>query len=281
MDAEHRHEWIEALDSDARDQEAYWEKRGEVDALLLRTAWLRNRCVASGSPQSWSVRDAAILMSHAASLGDGFALAHDRGTRERTSRLLEFDPIQAYVNLAFFDAELVNDEWELADAEAHRVAKAPYIENRRELLSMSGVDCPAPCTSEQLDEIETRRHVHIQFHWAECGLTRECSEDLLKRRDELKAPLFDIDLELARTEEARSLPYRKRAELVRASYVLAIQMIAEATGVELNTMWLRRIADVESPQLMGADDLGVALARARALVDQQLETPRAGTTDQF
>ena len=277
LDSEHRHQWIEALDSEAEDQEAYWAKRAEVDTLLLRTAWLRSRCVAgAGSSQSWSRRDAAILMSHSASLGDGFALAHDRGTRERAFRLLEIHPIQAYVNLALFDAELVNEEWKQADADARRVAKAPYMENRRELLSMSGVDCPAPCTSEQLDEIETSTHMHVQFQWAQCGLTRDCSEESLKRRDELRAPLIDIDLELARTHEARSLPYRKRAEMAKASYVLAIKMVAEEKGVEPSRMWLRRISDIDNPQLMEADDLDVALARARALVDQQLETRRSG-----
>ena len=141
---------------------------------------------------------------------------------------------------------------------------------------MSGVDCPAPCTSEQLDEIETSTHMHVQFQWAQCGLTRDCSEESLKRRDELRAPLIDIDLELARTHEARSLPYRKRAEMAKASYVLAIKMVAEEKGVEPSRMWLRRISDIDSRQLMEADDLDVALARARALVDQQLETRRSG-----
>ena len=65
---------------------------------------------------------------------------------------------------------------------------------------------------------------------------------------------------------ARSLPHRKRAEAVAVKYVLAVESLTQATGVEVNRALLRRMADPDDPELLTADEVEQARFEAARLV---------------
>ena len=245
---------------EAPDQEAYVEGAQRLDDLYYRTMWKRARCVASKGVLDWMRGERWDgLLARAARLGDDFALAHHSGDRRHAARLMEFNPPLAFLQLASLDIQNVRGAWDQEDSTAGWRIVEEGLEDRIRLLKMAGIDCGAPCTAKAVDALQHR----LRRHLSECS-AQKCA-NLAEMRN-LQADLQRPYEELYLSRRARSLPHRKRAEAVAVKYVLAVESLTQATGVEVNRALLRRMADPDDPELLIADEVEQARFEAARLV---------------
>ena len=270
---------------EAPDQEAYMAGRKRVDELYYRTAWKRMRCAASEDMLAWMRADRwGGLLDHAARLGDEFALAgHVRdwrhaalldeetakaaelADRRHAARLMELNPPQGLLQLASLDIQDVRDAWhEEDDAAGPRLADR--LDDYIRLLKMAGLECPDPCTAKAVDEL-----LHVfprRLDSCRAGRAEKCAN--LTEMTELWEELLRPGRAWSLSRPARSLPHRKRVEAVALKYVLAVESLAEATGVAVDKELLRRMADPDDPELLTADEVEQARFEAAQLVAQWL-----------
>ena len=266
---------------EAPDQEAYMAGRKRVDELYYRTAWKRVRCAASEDMVAWMHGDRwRGLLGHAARLGDEFALAghvrdwrhaafFDKETaaadkmadRRHAEKLMELNPPQGLLQLASLDIQDVRDAWDEEDSAARWGLFEERLDDRIRLLKMAGIDCADPCTVKAVDKLE---HLYRR-RLSDCR-AEKCANlaDMTKLDAELDRPLDELYL----ARPARSLPHRKRVEAVALKYVLAVESLAEATGVAVDKELLRRMADPDDPELLTAGEVEQARFEALQLVAQ-------------
>ena len=266
---------------EAPDQEAYMAGRKRVDELYYRTAWKRVRCAASEEMVAWMHGDRwRGLLGHAARLGDEFALAghvrdwrhtafFDKETaaagevadRRHAAKLMELNPLQGLLQLASLDIQDVRDAWDEEDSAARWGLFEERLDDRIRLLKMAGIDCADPCTVKAVDKLE---HLYRR-RLSDCR-AEKCANlaDMTKLDAELDRPLDELYL----ARPARSLPHRKRLEAVALKYVLAVESLAEATGVEVDKELLRRMADPDDPELLTKGEVEQARFEAAQLAAQ-------------
>ena len=267
---------------EAPDQEAYLAGRKRVDELYYRTAWKRVRCAASEEMVAWMHGDRwRGLLGHAARLGDEFALAgHVRdwrhtaffdtetaeagevADRRHAAKLMELNPPQGLLQLASLDIQDVRDAWNEEDSAASWRLFEERLDDRIRLLKMAGIDCADPCTVKAVDKLE---HLYRR-RLSDCR-AEKCANlaDMTKLDAELDRPLDELYL----ARPARSLPHRKRLEAVALKYVMAVESLAEATGVDVDKELLRRMADPDDPELLTKGEVEQARFEAAQLVVAQ------------
>ena len=267
----------------APDQEVYMKGRKRLDALYFRTAWKRARCVESGEMLRWMRGERwGGLLARAARLGDEFALAGhvrdwrhaalldeetakaaERADRRHAARLMELNPPQGLLQLASLDIQDVRGAWGEEESASGRRLLEENLDDHIRLLELAGIECGDPCTPDAVDSLAHR----LRSRLVKCG-PKSCANyaEMWKLHTDLQRPYTERGV----SRPARSLPHRKRVEAVALKHVLAVESLAEATGVEVDKELLRRMADPDDPELLTADEVEQARFEAAQLVAQLL-----------
>ena len=248
----------------APDQEVYMKGRKRLDALHFRTAWKRARCMESGEMLKWMRGERwGGLLARAARLGDEFALAHYSGDRRHAARLMDLNPPLAFLQLASLGIQDVRGAWDEEESASGRRLLEENLDDHIRLLELVGIECGDPCTPEAVNALEHR----LRSRLAKCG-PKSCANyaEMWKLHTDLQRPYTERGV----SRPARSLPHRKRVEAVALKHVLAVESLAEATGLKVDQELLRRMADPDDPELLTADEVEQARFEAAQLVAQLL-----------
>ena len=265
----------EALNAPLADTGEYWRQRERVDEVYFRTAWLRSRCEDQRETLAAMLPRADVLdglMQRAAGFGDEFALSHNWQGRWRAMELQDSNLLLGWVHLgqshaAAVEAELRNEMQRAID---ELDAGSPYFQSRLRVLEMADIECPSPCTPEQLRTTEKRfereiRIFRVQAYGA-CGRGDcEHSDALLE---------VDRQLALARAERTRTgmiAGYAKRAEALRVRFALAVEGLAAERGVPLDVAMLRRVlANPDVPRHLDSTEVERLRTVAQEMVARAL-----------
>ena len=234
-DGQARQRMIDQYAASSSDQQTFLRQRRDEDRLRFRTAWLASKCMRDGAWLTWMAarpRQFDNMMARAARLGDSFALAHDTGTPERARRLLAINPAQAYLHLAALESNRIESEWARKVRSIDQEAREPYLEVRRQYLALAGVECPAPCSEENLRALETEHERTVWIWRTRCYIDLpNCP--LAEKIEELEAALKPARVAAGQVMAPLREEYRSRIEAVRLKYVIAAETAAAAAGVEL------------------------------------------------
>ena len=258
------------------DQQSYWHNRRREDEKRFRTAWLASKCVRHGGSLAWMADRPRLfddMMARAARLGDSFALAHDVGTPERARRLLAIDPAQAYLHLAVLESNRLHDEWSRKARAVENETEKPYFDVRRRYLALAGVECPDPCSEENLRALETE-HERTVWRWrARCyrQLPEPCplAEKIEAMREALAPARRAAAPRLASLREE----YLGLTEAARLKYVIAAEAVAAAAGVESRG---HHYANPERPEHLDSHGVHLARVAARAMIAEHQARLGAG-----
>ena len=259
VDAEGRERALAGWGERAPDQEAWAAGKRRLDDLYYRTAWKRARCQMAVPMLRWMRGERwEGMLARAARLGDAFALAHHVGTPKHAGRLTALDAPQGLLHLASSELRAIRDMWRREDSDAGWRVVEEQHEDRIRLLKLAGIDC-GDCT---LKAVDRAFHHTYDYHFREC-VKVQCAN--LEAMRELRAALMRPITELNLTESARSLPHRKRAEAAALKYALALQTLAEAAGVDVDSGLLRQLGDPDAPALLTDEEVERAREVAQLL----------------
>ena len=259
VDAAGRGRALERWSERAPDQEAWAAGKRRLDDLYHRTAWKRARCRASAPMLEWMGGERwEGLLARAARLGDAFALAHHLGDAAHAEKLAEIDAPQGHLHLASLELRNVRDAWREEDSEAGWSVFKEQLDDRIRLLRLAGIDC-GDCAME---DVNKAFHTY-RYHFRQCAKVK-CAN--LEAMRELDAALGRPYEALSSTRSTRSLPHRRRAEAVALKYALAVEALARAAGVEVDSNLLRHLADADAPTLLTAEEVEQVRGEAARLV---------------
>ena len=259
VDAEGRGRALERWSERAPDQEAWAAGKRRLDDLYHRTAWKRARCRASTPTLEWMGGERwEGLLARAARLGDAFALAHHLGDAAHAAKLAEIDAPQGHLHLASLELRNIRDAWREEDSEAGWSVFKEHLDDRIRLLRLAGIDC-GDCAME---DVNKAFHTY-RYHFRQCAKVK-CAN--LEAMRELDAALGRPYEALSSTRSTRSLPHRRRAEAVALKYALAVEALARAAGVEVDSNLLRHLADADAPTLLTAEEVEQVRGEAARLV---------------
>jgi len=155
----------QGLDS-SEDQATYFRGRQSLERARYRTEWVLRRCqlLVSELPNRGATNSAMLppLLPIAARLGDGFGLAaypvpglkpNPAADGPHLARLLETNPLQAFIHYASWYPAWVHHLW--TEATAHESASPG-----QSLLELAGVD---PGEDYTLQEVYEKLRRHAQF----------------------------------------------------------------------------------------------------------------------
>ena len=275
-DGQARQRMVDQYAASSPDQQSYWHNRRREDEKRFRTAWLASKCVRHGGSLAWMADRPRLfddMMARAARLGDSFALAHDVGTPERARRLLAIDPAQAYLHLAVLESNRLHDEWSRKARAVENETEKPYFDVRRRYLALAGVECPDPCSEENLRALETE-HERTVWRWrARCyrQLPEPCplAEKIEAMREALAPARRAAAPRLASLREE----YLGLTEAARLKYVIAAEAVAAAAGVESRG---HHYANPERPEHLDSHGVHLARVAARAMIAEHQARLGAG-----
>ena len=263
-DGEARQRMIDQYASSASDQETYWRLRHDEDRLSFRTAWLASKCAPHVNWLGWMGARPNVfddMMARAARLGDPFALAHDVGTTERARQLLAINPAQAYLHLAVLESNRAHEEWEGQARELVNEAERPYFDVRRRFLALAGVECPSPCSEDDLRALETSHERALALWRTGCFIAADRCPDIVEM-EALEEALKPARRAAGLAQQGVLAEHRRRVEAVRLKYVIAAETIAAASGVSLRG----RYANPAGPGHLDGHDTHLARVAAQAMI---------------
>ena len=265
-DGEARQEAIDMYAASSPDQEAYWDRRRWEDGIRFRTAWLASKCAPHVGWLGW-MRDRPRLfddmMARAARLGDSFALAHDVGTPERARRLLAIDPAQAYLHLDVLESNRLHDEWLRKVRAVENEAEKPFFEVRLRYLALAGVECPDPCSEENLRALETEHERTVWIWRAHCDMQLPEPCPLAEKIEAMREALAPARRAAAPRLAFLREEYLGLTEAARLKYVIAAEAVAAAAGVESRG---HHYANPERPEHLDSHGVHLARVAARAMI---------------
>ena len=272
----------EALNAPLADLGEYWRQRECIDEVYFRTAWLRSRCEDQRGTLAAMLPHAEVLdglMQHAAGFGDEFALSHSWQGRWRAMELQQSNLLLGWVHLAHSHAAAVQAEWR---DETRRAVdgweEGPYLEARLRVLELAGIDCPSPCTAEQLTATEKR-------FARELGVFRTEAEDACRRGENCQHAdaLREVRWQLAWAEHVegadgrRNNRYGRRVEALRMRFALAVEALAAERGVPLDVAMLRRVlANPEVPSYLDSAEVEHLRTVAQGMAARAIADGRSG-----
>ena len=250
-DGQARQRMVDQYAASSPDQRSYWRKRRDEDRLRFRTAWLASKCVRHGGSLAWMA--------------------------DRPRRLLASDPAQAYLHLAVLESNRLHDEWVRKARAVENETEKPYFEARRRYLALAGVECPDPCSEENLRALETEHERTVWIWRAHCDrqLPEPCP--LAEKIEALREALAPARRAAAPRLASLREEYLGLTEAARLKYVIAAEAVAAAAGVESRG---HDYANPERPEHLDSHGVHLARVAARAMIaEHQAGFGAGGSSD--